>query len=101
MRTKRNGGANGDLQVIEFICRQSGPQIAHIPCSSGIQMATWNNKLEQNIMRIKKSKKLSLAKETLKILNAGDLARVQGAYTVLGTSLSIEYLFESTSSNSL
>ncbi len=52
-------------------------------------------------MKIKNSKKLSLEKETLKILNAGDLARVQGAYGVLDTGLSAEYGFEGTSSNSL
>jgi hypothetical protein len=55
----------------------------------------------RDIMKIKNSKKLSLAKETFEILNASDLTRVQGAYTVLETALSIEYGFEGTSSNSL
>jgi len=52
-------------------------------------------------MKIKNSKKLSLAKETLKTLNASHLARVQGASD---TSVDTDYCFAApagTSSNSL
>jgi len=45
-------------------------------------------------MKNKNSKKLSLAKETLKTLSAGDLARVQGgAYALLDTVLALPDLF--------
>ncbi len=53
-------------------------------------------------MKIKNSKKLSLEKETLKILNAGDLARVQGgAYALPNTVLSLEPEYLGNTSNSL
>jgi len=53
-------------------------------------------------MKIKNPKKLSLAKETLKILNASDLSRVQGgAYVLLNGVVSLETELAGTSSNSL
>ena len=52
-------------------------------------------------MQNKNSKKLSLAKETLKILSPDDLARVQGGTYSLFHVLSIETWFGGGSSNSL
>jgi hypothetical protein len=54
-------------------------------------------------MKIKSSKKLSLAKETLKTLNTNDLALVQGASdTAVDTSYCVvDVAMAGTSSNSL
>jgi hypothetical protein len=101
MRIKRSGGANADLQVIEIICGQSGPQIAHLLCVRA-PMRNLEQLVGKNIMKIKNSKKLTLAKETLKILNAGDLARVHsGAYALPNTVLSLEPEYLGNTSNSL
>ncbi len=93
MRAKRSGGAKATCRLLNSFVGESGPQIADLLCirASNALAATiiW-----KNIMKNKNSKKLSLAKETLKTLSAGDLARVQGgAYALLDTVLALPDLF--------
>lgn len=98
MRAKRNRGPKATCRGLNSFVGRLVLKLHMFLCSSGIQMQP-GTMFGRNIMKTKNSKKLSLTKETLKILSASDLARVQGAYPTLDTGF-VEYGF-GTGSNSL